>query len=399
MLENHFFWRANVLAILSLLAISSVPMLWGQDLTEDPPIADIPIVETQIPTSDNEDLVAKYLERKRNIADNKNRITQLLLKSQPAEAMSQQQVLQEIERLRNEIIAWDKEQGDLALRAFCQNPDGNPEVNREGMRRLTSLMGSDTQGGQFNPRQALELVDVAYAAGSRDSKLITIGCIAAYASCDFDACERYLKALEETGAPLNESFVNNLAKAKESCESENQRREQDVNLPIVQIETTRGIIEVELYEDQAPHAVNQFITLVESGFYQNQPLFFVKSGQVALTGCPQGDGRGNAGYYIPDERKVENARKHVIGSLSLVHNEATGLASSQFAFSYQCSPDRDGEFTVFGRVISGLDVLFSIPHFNSLVRATRQPERIISTRVTRKRAQPYQVLEKIEIKQ
>lgn len=397
MAKKTFIWRVFIFTVSLLLATSNHHAL-GQELMEDPPIGETSIGEAKIPDVNTEDLVAKYLERKRAIADAKNQITQLLIKSQPSEAVSQQQVLKEVERLRKEISDWEKELGDLALRAFCQNPDGNPEVNREGMRRLNSLMGLDPQGGQFNAHQALELADMAYAAGSRNPKLITIGCMAAYACCDFDACDRYLKALEESGSPLNETFVDNLAKARVSWASEIQRRELDVNLPIVQLETTLGVIEIELYEDQAPHAVNQFITLVESGFYNNQPFYFVKSGQVALTGCPQGDGRGHSGYYIPDESKVEGARKHVVGSLSLIH-DAPGQDSSQFAFAYQCTPDRDGEFTVFGRVIGGLDVLFSLPHYNSLVRGTRQPEKILSARVTRKRAQPYQVLEKIEINQ
>ncbi len=364
---------------------------------EDPPLLANELARRAIGAEQTEDLVAEYVQRKRDIHNARNEITKKLLAASPAQGQNQRQILQEIEELRAKIAVWEKDLGDLALRAFCQNPEGNPEVAREGFRRLRGLMGEDVVGGQFNPSEALTLADRAVEFGSRNKNLLTIGCMAAYACCNFDACDRYLQLLSETGAPLSDAFISNLAAARQAWATENARREQDVNLPIAQIETNLGIIEVELYEDQAPHAVNQFITLAEEGFYNNRPFYFVKCGQVALTGCPIGDGQGNAGYYIPDERLADGARHHVVGSLSLIHDEP-GRDSSQFAISYQCTPDRDGKYTVFGRVINGLNVLFSLPHYNSLTRATRQPDRIISVRITRKRAHPYQVLEKIEIK-
>jgi cyclophilin family peptidyl-prolyl cis-trans isomerase len=349
------------------------------------------------PQGDDKSALEKYLALKRQIAENKTKITQLLIKTPTAKTDLQKQVLSEIDEIKKNLAVWENQLSELVIDAYCASPDSNRELAQEMNRRLRVFMGEDQIGGNFNPRRALDLVEKIHASGSRNPQIMMIGCQAAYACLEFELCDKYLQSMEEGGAKLSEAYRENLAKAKQAWEIEQGYLAKDANLPVVEIETSIGKFTVELYEEQAPHAVNNFVSLCESGFFKNQPFFFVKSGQVAMSGCPTGDGKGNAGYFIPDEFSREDARKHGVGTLSLIHDRP-GESSSQFAISSQPTPERDGKFTVFGRVIDGIEIVFKMPNFNPSMKAGREPVRILSTNVLQKRSHPYEVLEKIEIK-
>ena len=162
-----------------------------------------------------------------------------------------------------------------------------------------------------------------------------------------------------------------------------------LELPLVRIETDLGPITVELFEDDAPNTVNSFVSLVESAFYNNQEFFSVQSGFLAMAGCPLGNGTGNCGYSIPEETSLPTAREHVAGSLTTFHLEGQPT-SSQFCLVLQPIPERNGEFTVFGRVIEGLDVLYSFPAFAATDRlVNKKTVKINSVSMLRKRSHEY----------
>ncbi|QMS85708.1 peptidylprolyl isomerase [Candidatus Xianfuyuplasma coldseepsis] len=118
------------------------------------------------------------------------------------------------------------------------------------------------------------------------------------------------------------------------------------------------IIEIELFEQEAPITVNNFKTLANKGFYNGLTFHRVIPGFVAQGGCPIGNGTGGPGYTIPCETK-NNPHKHVVGAISMAHaGKDTG--GSQFFICYDSFPHLDGVHTVFGQVTKGMEFVDQI---------------------------------------
>ena len=125
----------------------------------------------------------------------------------------------------------------------------------------------------------------------------------------------------------------------------------------------RGNVEIELFEDQAPATVSNFIHLVETGFYNGTSFYWAEAGHMVVGGDPNtknpdpaDDGIGGPGYNIPDEFNLPAARGHFRGTISMAQN-GPGRAGSQFFITLVAAPEFDGNSTAFGRVIRGQDVL------------------------------------------
>ena len=125
----------------------------------------------------------------------------------------------------------------------------------------------------------------------------------------------------------------------------------------------RGNVEIELFEDQAPATVSNFIHLVETGFYNGTSFYWAEAGHMVVGGDPNtknadpaDDGIGGPGYNIPDEFNLPGARGHFRGTISMVQN-GPGRAGSQFFITLVAAPEFDGASTAFGRVIRGQEVL------------------------------------------
>jgi peptidyl-prolyl cis-trans isomerase B (cyclophilin B) len=127
------------------------------------------------------------------------------------------------------------------------------------------------------------------------------------------------------------------------------------NLPVVAIETPRGKIVLELYKNDAPGTVANFIKLVKKGFYNGLKFHRVIADFMIQGGCPKGTGTGDAGYNIPCEVD-HNPRKHQRGSLSMAHR-GKDTGSCQFFITHRATSHLDGKHTVFGQVIEGQDVV------------------------------------------
>jgi len=154
---------------------------------------------------------------------------------------------------------------------------------------------------------------------------------------------------------------------------------EEGDLPRVLLKTSRGDITVELFEDEAPNTVANFISLVERGFYDGLTFHRVVKGFMVQTGCPKGDGTGGPGYHIPSESDRPGHRKHLQGSLSMARGAERDSGGSQFLILLNPVPQLDGQYTVFGQVVEGMDAVSSI----------RQRDKIISARVLRKRPHAY----------
>lgn len=127
--------------------------------------------------------------------------------------------------------------------------------------------------------------------------------------------------------------------------------------PIVTIETNHGKIEVELYPEIAPNTVNNFVSLVQKGFYDGTIFHRVIPGFMIQGGDPDGTGMGGPGYAIRGEfshNGFENNLRHTRGVLSMARSMFPDSAGSQFFLMVEDAPHLDGEYAAFGKVISGI---------------------------------------------
>lgn len=132
------------------------------------------------------------------------------------------------------------------------------------------------------------------------------------------------------------------------------------------IETEKGNIEIELFAKDAPNTVENFITLIEKGFYDGLIFHRVIPGFVAQAGCPEGRGTGGPGYKIKCEI---NPNKNLRGSLSMAH-AGKNTGGSQFFICYDAFPHLDGLHTVFGKVVKGMDVVDKIKQGDKMIKVT-----------------------------
>ena len=156
-------------------------------------------------------------------------------------------------------------------------------------------------------------------------------------------------------------------------------------LPQVMLETSKGKVVLELFEDEAPNTVANFISLVEKGFYDGLTFHRVIDGFMAQGGDPTGRGTGGPGYRIACECYRDDARKHERGSIAMAH-AGRDTGGSQFYITFKPTPHLNGRHTVFGRVISGMD---AIDKFNRTADGGK-PEVIKKATVLSKRNHDYQ---------
>jgi peptidyl-prolyl cis-trans isomerase B (cyclophilin B) len=124
------------------------------------------------------------------------------------------------------------------------------------------------------------------------------------------------------------------------------------------IDTDKGIIELELYPQHAPKTVNNFVFLAREGFYNGILFHRVISNFVIQGGDPTGTGSGGPGYSFEDEVK-DNPLIHETGAISMA-NAGPNTNGSQFFITHSPQPHLDGRHTVFGKVVTGQDVVDAI---------------------------------------
>mgnify|MGYP003428081816 FL=1 len=134
--------------------------------------------------------------------------------------------------------------------------------------------------------------------------------------------------------------------------------------PVVTITMMNGDKMVaELYPEIAPISVNNFISLINKGYYDGLIFHRVISGFMIQGGCPDGTGMGGPGYTIKGEfaqNGFENNLKHTEGVLSMARAMHPDSAGSQFFIMHKTSPHLDGAYAAFGKIIEGMDVVNAI---------------------------------------
>jgi peptidyl-prolyl cis-trans isomerase B (cyclophilin B) len=138
----------------------------------------------------------------------------------------------------------------------------------------------------------------------------------------------------------------------------------DADSPIVTMEMENGgEVLIELYPDVAPKTVENFVSLVEEGFYDGLTFHRVIPGFMIQGGDPDGNGTGGPGYSIEGEfssNGFENNLKHDRGVISMARSHDPNSGGSQFFIMVADTPSLDGEYASFGKVIEGMDVVDEI---------------------------------------
>jgi cyclophilin family peptidyl-prolyl cis-trans isomerase len=261
---------------------------------------------------------------------------------------------------------------------------------------IEQVVGMLLQENRFS--DVIAIADPLVQAKDANPRLMVIDSMAHFNSNDFEKArelsQRAAKADPET-AVGSEDFSKRCDEQAELWKKELAIRTKEAkadDLPRVLMKTSKGDIVLELFENEAPNTVANFISLVEARKYDRTrfhrviPGFMVQGGDPnTLDDDPQNDGQGGPGYTIACECYGEKARKHFQGSLSMAHaGKDTG--GSQFFLTtvptthLNWEPGKtDSNHTVFGRIVEGLDVALAL----------RKDDVLESARVIRKRDHEY----------
>lgn len=170
--------------------------------------------------------------------------------------------------------------------------------------------------------------------------------------------------------------------------------------PIVTINMENGgVIKVELYPEIAPNTVNNFIDLINKGFYDGLIFHRVIPGFMIQGGCPEGTGMGNPGYSIKGEfsrNGFKNELKHKKGVLSMARAMDPNSAGSQFFLMVSDSPHLDDQYASFGKVIEGIEVADEIVKTNRDRNDRPYEDQVIKSMIVETFEQTYKQPEIIE---
>ncbi|MBM4004537.1 MAG: peptidylprolyl isomerase [Planctomycetes bacterium] len=143
-------------------------------------------------------------------------------------------------------------------------------------------------------------------------------------------------------------------------------------MKVATIETSRGVIRLELYADKAPKTVANFEQLAQKGFYNGLKFHRVIADFMIQTGCPQGTGTGGPGYQFEDEFHPD--LKHEGAGVLSMANRGPNTNGSQFFITHVATPHLNGKHSVFGRVIEGQDVVDSMRQGDVMRKVTISEE-------------------------
>ena len=251
-----------------------------------------------------------------------------------------------------------------ALSAYASNKKKYREVGDFLASIVKSSVESDDYEAGDSPAKVL--IEQDYT----NPRIYYLAGIAAFATNDFDSAEKYLKQAEKKSVLEDDGkrYLKHIDEYREMWQREQELREAEAkadDLPRVLLKTNKGDIVIEMFENEAPNTVANFINLVEKKFYDGVTFHRVLPQFMAQGGDPDGTGSGGPGYTIACECTQPNHRVHFRGSLSMAKQAAPDTGGSQFFLMFRPSGpgagfNLDGKHTVFGRVVEGMNVLAKI---------------------------------------
>ena len=323
----------------------------------------------------------------------------LLVEYQTATPERKDQIQAEYETLLAEADKQRKILVDAAVDAFLEAPYENFIVANFCIKLVYYENSRDNHEVAFKLADAI----IANPSGLNEQAgdFYEAAANSAFGCMQFDQAEQWFaKAVTLKTKLGDDSLKNRLAipDLKKLWADEQLIREQEAqndNLPRVLIRTNKGDIVLELFEDHAPNTVANFISLVKKGYYNTKvPFHRVIPGFMAQGGDPGGTGTGHPGYMFDCECYPKEGqppyRRHFRGAISMA-NAGRDTNGSQFFLMFQPVTHLNGMHTVFGRVVSGIEVLADIqridPDDEIIIDV---PDYIIEAKVLRDRGHIYE---------
>ena len=297
------------------------------------------------------------------------------------------ELVKEGEKLEPKVI-------EAAEAALSAAGDTRPEIGKF----LASQLKYHVERDDYEP--AVGIARALIDNGYDNPRIYNFGGIAAFCTNNFDLAEEWLKEGDKHSVLDVDAkqFLSHIKQYQELWKTEEEVREVEAkadDLPRVLLKTNKGDIVIELFENEAPNTVANFISLVEKPFYDGVTFHRVLPHFMAQGGDPNGDGRGGPGYNIPDETDRPDHRDHFRGSLSMANTGLPNTGGSQFFLMFRPSGpaagfNLNGKHTVFGRVIDGIDVLARIQRIDpEKPEPGAKPDKIVEAKVLRKRKHEY----------
>ncbi|HEX5105795.1 MAG TPA: peptidylprolyl isomerase [Pirellulaceae bacterium] len=371
------------LALLALLAVATAPLLAQKP--DEPKPAETPAPPAAEPLSPAQQFQAAH--REWTALDKRlTELQQMYAKETAAAARA------EIKKQYQELV----DQSELLLpklqAAAIAAYEAEPNKDAEVTRTLIGLVAYAYRSDDYET--ALKLARLMEAQNCDEAVLYGLAGAAAFQSDDYETAEAYLTRADKAGKLDTEGkeLLAALPQQKKAWAKEQEIRKAEAtadDLPRVKLETSKGPIVIELFENEAPQAVGNFVSLVESKFYDGLTFHRVLPGFMAQGGDPTGDGTGGPGYEIYCECYKENARQHFRGTLSMAH-AGRDTGGSQFFLTFGPTTHLNGKHTAFGRVIEGLDVLAKLQRRDPTRANPPPPDKIVKAEVLRKRDHKYE---------
>jgi len=312
----------------------------------------------------------------------------------------QSEIKPQFDELSEKAVAMQAELIRAAAAAYREAPGASKDVSDFLREVVPFLVYSDDYETALPAAESLAESDEAGAP------MYAFAGVAALATMELEKAQKYLDLAKEKdvlgvlsglgeehhlGMMTAAAYPPLLPYYRENWPKEQAIRRAEAkadDLPRVLLKTNRGDLVVELFENEAPNTVANFVSLVEEGFYDGLVFHRVLPGFMAQGGCPEGTGTGGPGYHIPCECEAENHRLHFRGSLSMAH-AGRDTGGSQFFITFAPTPHLDGKHTVFGRVVEGMDVLAKIQRRDPEGPRQTPPDKILEAKVLRKRPHEY----------
>ncbi len=389
MRENKRF--AALFVVVLALATAAVPA-WAQPAKDKAPDQPPPTTPGSTPAAaaaaPNRPAAAEYqriLEEWKTVLKD---LRKLKLQYQTAALADQAKIQLEWTALidkGNQTVASLEAAG---LKAYAEAPNEDSQLTRF----LAKLAEDAIQHDDYAAAQRVSGVLIEH--NCPDKQVYDAAAIAAFVLNDYDSAEKYFKQAKDFGvlSTYGKELEPNLKEYTELWAKEKAIREAEAkadDLPRVKMTTTKGVIVLELFENEAPETVGNFISLVEGGKYDNLTFHRVLKNFMAQGGDPKGDGSGGPGYHIFCECYKPDTRQHFQGSLSMAH-AGRDTGGQQFFLTFKQTPHLNGKHTNFGRVIEGMDVLPKLLRRDPQGASQVAPDSIVKAEVVRKRDHVYQ---------
>ncbi len=368
-------------SVCLLLVIGSALPVWGQD-------AETATTSTETPSAARAAFDEAFTKWKTILGS----MREVRAQAQNTEDSELAKLVTQYDQLIQKGEALLPELRDTAIAVYKEAPNEDKQITRWLSTIAEDYVGKDRFA------EAKPALEALLDGKAPDPTVANNAGIAAFVANDFGRAKQLFEEAAAAGVltSTSQQMMSSVDDYIAYWESEKKLRDRadelsdEAKLPRVKMETNRGTLILELFEDEAPETVGNFIYLVESGFYDGLTFHRVLPGFMAQGGCPDGNGSGGPGYEVYCECYNSDHRKHFAGSLSMAH-AGRDTGGSQFFLTFTPQPQLNGKHTVFGRVIEGLDVLPKIQRRdpNKSSDLTITPDKIIKAEVLNKRDHEY----------